>query len=373
MTRILPRQYPSLDHALWESVRGLQQSVTAKMARQLAKADRGEMHRSDLWIEQGRPKYTDDGDALTNEPFVVDFISLHPAFNELVERCRLDAQGLHQEVRDHLNAYPHWEVFFEGATQEDWLSINWSAFGRVIGAAVANQGAAEKFWTLKGSDALDSLRFWGHLDESDPRVSAGDGLPIEKWNDVVEFWNQYQYDPDSEISRAIQHPPSAPFRRCINVKGEEVLMPNPLALGFRKMIYAKYGAMFGDEERSELSKEYGETILKKMLREQLVRASNSGNYATLLLFIHSACAHHLMRGNVAQQKIGLHLISMLGMRMELRGVGALNVPDAADSLRSSFTFGAVLKILRDSKVISWSYVDHAAVLAEVDRLSSLVR
>ena len=109
-----------------------------------------------------------------------------------------------------------------------------------------------------------------------------------------------------------------------------------------------------------------------MLREQLVRAGKSGDFGPLILFIHSVCSHYLMRGNVSQQKIGLHLISMLGMRLQLRNVGALNVPDLAATLRTSFPLGSVLKILRDSKLISWNYFELTNVNAEVERLVGLL-
>lgn len=301
---------------------------------------------------------------------VVDFLGLHPVFEQLNDQIALNPDGVYNDIKSHLAAYKEWEIFFEETTRDHWLTINWSAFGRVIGAAVANQGASEDHWKIQGKDALDSLRFWNDLDDRDPKVSRGDGLPMEKWNDIVEFWSDRNYDPDSEVARAIDHPPSAPFRRCYNRLGEDVVMPNPLALGFRKMLYGTFGMTFGEEEPQEIQKSYGRTILQKMLREQIGRASRSGNYAPLVLFIHSVCSHHLMRSNVAQQKIGLHLISMLGMRLQMRGVGALNVPDLAASLRSSFTMGPVMKILRDSKLAVWSFADIEAVRAEVKDLAS---
>ena len=150
------------------------------------------------------------------------------------------------------------------------------------------------------------------------------------------------------------------------------MMPNPLAIGFRKMLHGVLGMPYGEEEPQELQKSYGKTILQKMLREQLVRAGQSGKFGPLILFIHSVCSHHLMRSNVSQQKIGLHLISMLGMRLQLRNVGALNVPDLAASLKTSFKLGAVLKILRDSKLISWNFFELTTVNSEIKHLTDLL-
>ena len=373
MSRIIPSKYPSLDYELWNAIRSDGTQVNKRIAAAIAVKDkRVESHRSELWTKNGRTQLNFEGEEITGIPAIVDFIGLHPVFEALKTQIELNPEGIFEDIKSSLSSYKQWEIYFEETTMEQWLNINWAAFGHVIGAAVANQGAAEKYWNIQGKDALDSLRFWNDLDYSDPKVSKGDGLPLAKWNDIVQFWADRNYDPDSEIARAIDHPPSAPFRRCFNRIGEEVVMPNPLALGYRKMLYGVLSMNFGEEEPQELQKTYGKTILQKMLREQLVRAGKSGDFGPLILFIHSVCSHHLMRGNVSQQKIGLHLISMLGMRLQLRNVGALNVPDLAATLKTSFPFGPVLKILRDSKLISWNYFELTNVNAEVERLVGLL-
>jgi hypothetical protein len=206
----------------------------------------------------------------------------------------------------------------------------------------------------------------------DGGVAAGDGLPLAKWNKLVEFYNERGYDPDTEVARSLDHLPSAPFRRCINTLHNDVMMPNPLALFFRKQLHAAFGLVTGDENPEEIQDAHGKIVLERLLGPQIVDARKKDNHAKFILFIHGMCAHHLMRGNVAQQKIGLHLVSMLGSRLKQRGVGGLNVPDLAYTLNSSFRFGLVLRILRDSKLVKWSYVDHTLVTTEAANLRSRV-
>ena len=204
----------------------------------------------------------------------------------------------------------------------------------------------------------------------DTSVSTGDGLSLAKWNDIVEFHTDRDYDPETEMARSIDHLPSAPFRKCINALHNDVVMPNPLALTFRKQLHATFGLVSGDEKPEEIQKSHGKVVMEKLLKQQIIRGKS--DHAKFLLFIHSLCAHHLMRGNVAQQKIGLHLVSMLGIRLEQRSVGGLNVPDIAHAIDSNFPLGVVLRILRDSKLVEWSFVDHASVVTEAKLLKSKV-
>jgi len=217
MSRIIPSNYPSLDYELWNAIRLDGTQVNKKIAAAIAVKDkRVESHRSELWTKNGRAQLNFEGDEIAGMPAIVDFIGLHPVFEALKTQIELNPEGIFEDIKSSLSGYKQWEIFFEATTIEQWLTINWTTFGRVIGAAVANQGAAEKYWNVQGKDALDSAYFWNDLDRSDPKVSAGYGLPLSKWNDIVQFWADRNYDADSEIARAIDHPPSAPFRRCFN-------------------------------------------------------------------------------------------------------------------------------------------------------------
>lgn len=369
MTRILHKDSPSLDYELWNNIRAMRSNVNKKMGIQLASKDRGGSRASELWKGSGRFQIDINGAEEKSLPMVVDFLSLHSVFEDINERIQIDSDTLYAEIQALVSKDPKWAIFFEGATKRDWLTINWPAFGRVIGAAVSNQAKSTvKHWTFKGTDALDSLRFWNEFCKSDDSVAKGDGLSLSGWNNIVEFYTDRNYDPETEVARSLDHLPSAPFRRCVNTKNVDVVMPNPLALNFRKQLHATFGLVDGDENPEEIQKSHGKVVMEKLLKQQIVRGKS--NHAGFLLFIHSLCAHHMMRGNVAQQKIGLHLVSMLGIRLDQRGVGGLNVPDLAHALNSGFQLGAVLRILRDSKLVEWSFVDHASVISEAKLLKS---
>lgn len=371
MTRILDKAYPSLDYELWNAISPHRIEVDKKMAAQLGKKDRGTSRTSDHWKGTGRVQIDAMGNELPGASLVVDFISLDRIFQDINEQIRLDPTTLYREIQSKITKDPKWAVFFDGATEKDWLNINWPAFGRVVGAAVSNRARShDRTWPFKGTDALDSLRFWNEFYRADDGVATGDGLPLAKWNGLVEFYNDHGYDPDTEVARSLDHLPSAPFRRCTNTRNNDVMMPNPLSLLFRQQLHAAFSLVTGDEKPEEIQKSHGEIVLEKLLAQQIVRGRK--DHASFILFIHGMCAHHIMRGNVAQQKIGLHLVSMLGSRLNQRGVGGLNVPDLADTLDSSYRFGLVLRILRDSKLVDWSFVDHAVVTTEAAALRSRI-
>ena len=75
------------------------------------------------------------------------------------------------------------------------------------------------------------------------------------------------------------------------------------------------------------------------------------------------CAFHIVRTDIIQQKIGLHLFSNLVARRIERKVGASNVPDIAKHLKTGFSLAKVLKILSDKnhKIIEWNSVEKEIV------------
>ena len=122
-----------------------------------------------------------------------------------------------------------------------------------------------------------------------------------------------------------------------------------------------------DEARANrLARSHGKRTMK--LIEEAITELNRGNTAGFAIRIHGICAAHVVRTSVMQQKIGLHLISNLGIRKETRLVGAQNVPDIAQYLKTGFHFGKVLHILQRSKIIKWNCIEKDVVQAAVKKL-----
>ena len=98
----------------------------------------------------------------------------------------------------------------------------------------------------------------------------------------------------------------------------------------------------------------------------------NGKIADFLWSMHGLCAYHVMREEgLTQQKIGLHFVTGLAIRKTTRGVNCLAVPDIANSLKTNFGMGRVLKILHDAGLIDWYAVDVDIVKEAVTDLMSL--
>ena len=90
------------------------------------------------------------------------------------------------------------------------------------------------------------------------------------------------------------------------------------------------------EDVAEFANFHG-TITMELLKRALVKL-NQGKSAAFIIDINGICALHCMQDTVTQQKIGLHLLTNLALRKQLRGVDLVNVPDLASNLRYRIYF-----------------------------------
>jgi len=300
---------------------------------------------------------------------VYDFISLDDLFEQWFEMIRLNPTRLLEDIEKELKSIRGSVVYF-GEINEEWLTLDWCIFGRVIGAAVANIGNSEKWWKHTGTDGKKSIAFWGDIYRTVPELKMNYGcINPADWENNVRGYREHNWDPETELSRADNHLPSSPFRMSVS-DDETVYYPNPLALlhinrskrHFEEMIITTI-----DEARqNRLAKSHGKRTMK--LIEEAITELDRGNPAGFAIRIHGLCAAHVVRSTVIQQKIGLHLISNLGIRKETRLVGAQNVPDLAQYLKTGFHFGKVLHILQKSKIIKWNCIEKDVVQAAVKEL-----
>jgi len=88
-----------------------------------------------------------------------------------------------------------------------------------------------------------------------------------------------------------------------------------------------------------------------------MEALKEDKYAEFILIIQGLCSNHIMRTQLSQQKIGMHLFSNLAIRRLTRGVEALPLPDIAQELDTGFGMSRVLSILYDAGLIDWYTVE----------------
>jgi len=374
MKRVLPDNKPTLDYELWKSLTNpmIQYQAVQKSDRKwLSSIDRGFSQSSDLWVKEGRDRSKND----TTKVF--DFISLSNLFESWFDELKFNKQDLADRIGQRITMIPGAGTYFEGE-ENTLLEINWIILGRVIGAAVANIGAAEKWWYQKGNDAHVALQFWSHLKRDvvghryDATVHANDftilaqGIEGDNWKKTGDFYRQNGFDPDSEILRSVGHRASSPFWQENHRPNR--YYANPFAINHQKSLFAKFS---GVEDPEELSKFHGSLTLG-VLGDALksLRGDNPDRFANFAIKIHGMCAFHIVRTDIIQQKIGLHLFSNLVARKMSRDVGGSNVPDIAKNLKTGFGLAKVLNILADKnhKVIQWNSVEKEIVDKIVDGL-----
>jgi|GEM_PF-826222 len=367
MKRVLPDNKPTLDYELWKEIVSppIQFEAVHKENRHwLSQIDRGSSEISDLWVKEGRERSNND----TTKVF--DFISLSTMFDNWFDETKYNKQDLEDRIKQKVLSIDGAEKYFEGE-MNTLLEINWVILGRVIGAAVANIGAAEKWWTRKGHDAYIALQFWSNLkrevrgERYDATSHANDstilanGIGSDDWKTVGDFYRQNGFDPDSEVLRSIAHRASSPFWQENHRPNK--YYANPFAIIHQRSLFAKFK---GVEDPEELSKEHGKLTLE-LIGDALksLRGTDSDRFANFAIKIHGMCAFHIVRTDQIQQKIGLHLFSNLVARKMSRDVGGSNVPDIAKQLKTGFGLAKVLKILSDKnhKIIEWNSVEKEIV------------
>ncbi|MGY8703926.1 MAG: hypothetical protein ACKVGY_06290, partial [Candidatus Poseidoniales archaeon] len=91
-----------------------------------------------------------------------------------------------------------------------------------------------------------------------------------------------------------------------------------------------YAERKGDEDPGELANDHGKITLQ-ILGDAIksLRGQDEDRFARFAIKIHGLCAFHIVRTDIMQQKIGLHLFSNLVAKKMTRDVGGTNVPDIA--------------------------------------------
>ena len=248
---------------------------------------------------------------------------------------------------------------------EEWLDINWSVLGRVVGSAIANEGKRLRFWKNSGADARMSNTFWMEMEGKTGGVVGGRKyVNSEDWDDLVEWFREKDFDPGAEIIRGAGHRPSAPILKGGSHRGAIYSM-SPLAEAHRRRMRERFR---GSDDAEEFALFHGELTFKA-IRDAMdsLRAGREGQFA---LMINGLCSHHMMRTSVTQQKIGMHLLSNLAVRRLTRGVEAVPVPDIAYQLSTGFSMGKILQIMHDAGLIEWYTVRVDIVEDAVSKLKS---
>ena len=359
MSRMLPRGRQSLDYTLWDEIKNHSQDVDRGQAKFIADHDRGESQKSDYWQKGGRERSEFD------ETKVIDFIGIDPRFQKWFDEVKLRREALKEEIESKLSGIDGCDGYFKGHIDE-FLEINWNILGSVVGAAIANIGSmpkksSERWWNARGSDSRMSLNYWSEFKtKSEDQNIAGDD-----WEELVTYYRDRGFDPSSEMRRAESHRPSAPFWERNTDKGLRYF-GNPLALKMLETSHVMYSTMAGATEFAD----FHGTITMELLKRALVKL-NQGNAVDFIIEINGICALHCMQDTITQQKIGLHLLTNLALRKQLRGVDLVNVPDLASNLGTGFRFGKVLEILLKHKFITWKSVEQKLVADTITRIKSL--
>ena len=362
MSRMLPRGRQSLDYTLWDEIKNHAQDVDKNQAKYIADRDRGHSQESDYWQKRGRERSEFD------DTKVIDFIGIDPRFQNWFDEVELRREALIQDIESKLSEIKGCDDYFKGHIDE-FLEINWGVLGRVVGAAVANIGSQSKtkskrWWFTRGSDSRMSSNYWFEF----KKKSENDSLSSSDWDELVIWNREHGFDPSNEMRRAESHRPSAPFWERNTDTGMRYF-GNPLALKMLEQSRQLFLKMEGRDDIDEFANYHG-TITMELLKRALVKL-NQGKSVDFILDVNGICALHCMQDSVTQQKIGLHLLTNLALRKQLRGVDLVNVPDLASNLGTGFTFGKVLFVLHKHKFITWKSVEQKLVTETITRLRSL--
>ena len=115
---------------------------------------------------------------------------------------------------------------------------------------------------------------------------------------------------------------------------------------------------------------YHGKITMTLLKRALVKL-NQGKAADFILEVNGICALHCMQDTVTQQKIGLHLLTNLALRKQLRGVDLVNVPDLASKDHEKKILNVVNASIKEAN-IELSDIDAIAVTYGSGLLGSLI-
>ena len=358
MSRVLPFKKPSWDYELWKNVSKYSMLITEEDIEFLSLRDNGESSaKSAFWKKEGRESRLD------GRIKIIDFIGLSKSFDTWFTYLELPGskERIIEEIQIKLsnkNHYPGGEHLLNIGINEDWLEIDWGLLGRIIGSAIANEGNRRRWWVHSGRDAKISNDFWLDLNEKTIRRSGGyQSVDHDDWKDIVHYFIQHNLDVESEISRGLGHGPTNPV--IIRNLGNEIeYTMSPLAHRNRERMrdrYREHGKEENKKNADEYAKFHGELTFS--IIKTAMEALKEDKYAEFILIIQGLCSNHIMRTQLSQQKIGMHLFSNLAIRRLTRGVEALPLPDIAQELDTGFGMSRVLSILYDAGLIDWYTVE----------------
>ena len=352
MSRVLPFKNPTWDYSLWEEVRSMASLITEKQVSSISRRDRGGSADSDSEFWTGDGRRLESG----SDTQVIDFIGLSRSFDGWFTRVDLGRDGLIEEISSHISRINGGEHLQE--LGQEWTHINWAVLGRVIGSAIANEGNREGWWPYAGSDARVSNSFWGEMERGSSLGTGFRSVEASRWEEIVDFFRERGFDPSAELLRNASHRPSSP----IIVYGDQYVM-NPLTFRNRERMRELFRS---HEDAEEFANFHGQLTFGGI--RDAMDSLNQGNETNFAIQINGICSSHVMRSNLVQQKIGMHLFTNLAIRRMTRGVEAMNVPDIGHALATSFSLGKVLKILHKAGLIEWYTVDVSDVYETISDL-----
>mgnify|MGYP006175408873 FL=1 len=356
MSRILPFKKPSWDYTLWNSVSTNSMLITEEDINFLSRRDTGEnSSKSKFWKKEGRESRID------GRIRIIDFIGLNKSFDTWFTYLQIPGskERIIEEIKiklENKRLYPGGQYLLDMGINENWLEIDWGLLGRIIGSAIANEGNRRGWWLHSGRDSKISNDFW--LDLVDKSVNKNGGyksLDQEDWKDVVNFFIQHNLDVESEISRGLGHGPTNPI--IIRNLGDEIeYTMSPLAYRNRERMRERYREHGKNNKNAEEYAKFHGQLTFSIIKTAMTALEND-KYAEFILIIQGLCANHIMRTQLSQQKIGMHLFSNLAIRKLTRGVSAIPLPDIAQELSTGFGLSRVLSILHSAELIDWYTVD----------------
>ena len=356
MGRVIPFNRPSLDYSLWERIKNEAALVPEEEITHIAERDTvGYEHKDTFWSSDGRESGVSK---------VIDFIGLSSRFDNLDQIPLLRESILEElERKATQNGFRRQMDFSTHA--DSWLEVNWPILAKVVGAAIAGCGREQGFWPSSGKDARQSHKFWSDMSRETKRNAKGEFIDYDQWQRLVHSFRENKLDPSAAVLRGQAHPPSRP----IIVEGSRYFQ-NPIAIDHRdKRLPSGWKNL--DVSPGTRFHEYHGYLTFEVIRKAMNDLDN-GKIADFLWSMHGLCAYHVMREEgLTQQKIGLHFVTGLAIRKTTRGVNCLAVPDIANSLKTNFGMGRVLKILHDAGLIDWYAVDVDIVKEAVTDLMSL--
>tara|TARA_B100001250_G_scaffold407742_1_gene428997 strand:+ start:187 stop:1293 length:1107 start_codon:yes stop_codon:yes gene_type:complete len=354
MSRILPFKKPTWDYTLWEEVKTQTMLISEEEMEFLSLRDTIKSSRSKFWLKGGRDSFIDPDNK------IIDFVGISKKFDIWTEVMKIDSEKerIIQEIERKLQnktQYPGGEYLLNLGIDKDFLEIDWGLLGKVIGAAIANEGRRQGWWVFKGKDTIMSNRFWLDMKSKSLTLGGIKSVDDDDWKELNQLYIQRGLDVETELSRNAASKLTNPILKN-STGGESYYTINPIAFRNRerrKQRYLEFAE--GEEDTEEYASFHGKLTFSGI--KDAINSLDEFRYADFILKIQGICASHLMRTNMVQQKIGMHLFTNLAFRKMSRGVEAIPVCDIAQELDTGFGLSRVLEILKRADLIEWYTVE----------------